>query len=212
MFAGGRVSQHGPLRTGAEATRRTWQASSARKQGRSGPLHFVTVRTEISQGGQVVITEEQDLVYRERRPPTPRPRRPWIRRRRLMPRRRRSPAARRRPRLAGRGEPGPALPVLRADLQRAPHPLRPGLRPRRGVSRPARARPAAGPAHGRTGPARARPRCDYSYRLVAPLFDGQGLIVSASAEADAVRVRARDSAGCTTATGVISRQPAPVPE
>ena len=68
MFAGGRVSQHGPLRTGTEATRRTWQASSSLKQGRSGPLHFVTVRTEISQGGQVVITEEQDLVYRE---PTP---------------------------------------------------------------------------------------------------------------------------------------------
>ena len=75
MFAGGRVSQHGPLRTGAEATRRTWQASSARKQGRSGPLHFVTVRTEISQGGQVVITEEQDLVYREpAATPTPQPR------------------------------------------------------------------------------------------------------------------------------------------
>ena len=69
MFAGGRVSQHGPLRTGAEATRRTWQASSALKQGRSGPLHFVTVRTEISQGGQVVITEEQDLVYRGAAPP-----------------------------------------------------------------------------------------------------------------------------------------------
>jgi 3-methylfumaryl-CoA hydratase len=49
-------------------------------------------------------------------------------------------------------------------------------------------------------------QCDYSYRLVAPLFDGQGLIVSATADADAVRVRARDSAGCTTATGVI--QPA----
>ena len=65
MFAGGRVWRHGPLRPGAQATRRTWQASSARKQGRSGPLHFVTVRTEVSQGGQVVITEEQDLVYRE---------------------------------------------------------------------------------------------------------------------------------------------------
>ena len=65
MFAGGRVSQHGPLRIGAEATRRTWQASSARKQGRSGPLHFITVRSEISQDGRVVITEEQDLVYRE---------------------------------------------------------------------------------------------------------------------------------------------------
>jgi 3-methylfumaryl-CoA hydratase len=68
MFAGGRAWRHGELRIGSEATRRTWQASSVRKQGRSGPLHFVTVRTEISQGGsraQVVITEEQDLVYRE---------------------------------------------------------------------------------------------------------------------------------------------------
>ena len=80
MFAGGRASQHGPLRTGAEATRRTWQASSARKQGRSGPLHFITVRSEISQDGQVVITEEQDLVYREPAQPRIRSRRPMARR------------------------------------------------------------------------------------------------------------------------------------
>ena len=46
-------------------------------------------------------------------------------------------------------------------------------------------------------------RCDYSYRLVAPLFDGQGLIVSASAQEDAVRVTARDATSRTTATGVI---------
>src|SRR5690348_15554983 len=65
MFAGGRAWRHGALRIGAEATRRTWQASSVVKEGRTGPLHFVTVRTEISQGGQVVVSEEQDLVYRE---------------------------------------------------------------------------------------------------------------------------------------------------
>ena len=47
------------------------------------------------------------------------------------------------------------------------------------------------------------PCCDYSYRLVAPLFDGQGLIVSASAQEDAVRVTARDATSRTTATGVI---------
>ena len=41
MFAGGRVWRHGALRVGAQATRRTWQASSERKQGRSGPLTFV---------------------------------------------------------------------------------------------------------------------------------------------------------------------------
>ena len=50
--------------------------------------------------------------------------------------------------------------------------------------------------------------CDYSYRLVAPLFDGQGLVVSASADADAIRVTARDGAGRTTATGIISQKPA----
>ena len=65
MFAGGRAWRHGALRIGAEATRRTWQASAVVKQGRTGPLHFVTVRTEISQGGAVVVSEEQDLVYRE---------------------------------------------------------------------------------------------------------------------------------------------------
>ena len=52
-------------------------------------------------------------------------------------------------------------------------------------------------------------RCDYSYRLVAPLFDGQGLIVSAAVDADGVRVTARDNAGRTTATGVISAATAP---
>jgi len=46
-------------------------------------------------------------------------------------------------------------------------------------------------------------RCEYSYRLVAPLFDGQGLIVSAATDADAVRVSCRDAAGRVTATGVI---------
>ena len=56
----GRSDSPAPTRTA-----RTWLASSARKQGRSGPLVFVTVRTEVSQDGQVVITEEQDLVYRE---------------------------------------------------------------------------------------------------------------------------------------------------
>ena len=45
--------------------------------------------------------------------------------------------------------------------------------------------------------------CTYSYRLVAPLFDGQGLIVSAAADGDAVRVTTRDRAGRVTAVGVI---------
>jgi 3-methylfumaryl-CoA hydratase len=48
------------------------------------------------------------------------------------------------------------------------------------------------------GPAR------YSYRLVAPLYEDQGLIVSASPDGDSVRVSCRDAAGRVTATGVIS--------
>ena len=51
----------------------------------------------------------------------------------------------------------------------------------------------------------ARPAgSEYSYRLVAPLFEDQGLIVSAAQDVDAVRVSCRDAAGRVTATGQIS--------
>ena len=39
--------------------------SSTRKEGRTGPLGFVTLRHEIWQGDQLCVTEGQDLVYRE---------------------------------------------------------------------------------------------------------------------------------------------------
>ena len=207
MFAGGRVSQHGALRTGAEATRRTWQASSAVRQGRTGPLHFVTVRSEISQGGQVVITEEQDLVYREPAPPgAPAP----------------PPAAPdpQPPAAGGRAEPGPPPP---ADGRDWPVEVSPVLLFRfSALTYNAHrihydreyARAEGYPGLVVHGPLQAllmaelarsgRPaRCEYSYRLVAPLFDGQGLIVSAATDADAVRVSCRDAAGRVTATGVI---------
>jgi len=45
---------------------------------------------------------------------------------------------------------------------------------------------------------------EYSYRLVAPLYDDQGLIVSAAPDGDAVRVSCRDTTGRVTATGIIS--------
>ena len=64
MFAGGRVRTHRPLTLGAEAVRTTWVASTKEKTGRTGPLTFVTVRNDISQAGQVVIEDEQDIVYR----------------------------------------------------------------------------------------------------------------------------------------------------
>lgn len=63
MFAGGRVDTRRRLRIGEPATRTTWITDEAEKEGRTGPLRFVTVRHEISQG-EVVIVEEQDIVYR----------------------------------------------------------------------------------------------------------------------------------------------------
>lgn len=64
MFAGGRVSVHAPLLLGREATRRTWVTGSRTKEGRSGALRFVGVRTEISQDGRIAVVEENDIVYR----------------------------------------------------------------------------------------------------------------------------------------------------
>jgi 3-methylfumaryl-CoA hydratase len=197
MFAGGRASQSGQLRIGAEATRRTWQASSSLKNGRSGPLYFVTVRSEISQGGQVVVTEEQDLVYREpaensgqpsaaaadpQRPPPGS--REWqvevspvllfrfsaltYNAHRIHYDQEYARAAEGYPGLVVHG---PLQVLLMAELAR------------REAARPA----ASG----------------FSYRLVAPLFEGQGLIVSVAADGQKIHVMTRDSADRTTAVGVI---------
>lgn len=64
MFAGGRVTAHGELRYGEPATRTTRLVRTVDKEGRSGPMTFATVRTEIEQGGRTVIADEQDIVYR----------------------------------------------------------------------------------------------------------------------------------------------------
>ncbi|MCW2724091.1 MAG: 3-methylfumaryl-CoA hydratase [Frankiales bacterium] len=64
MFAGGRVTLHTPLRFGEPATRTTRVVHTAEKDGRSGRLTFVTVRSDIEQGGRLAIGDEQDIVYR----------------------------------------------------------------------------------------------------------------------------------------------------
>ena len=55
----------------------------------------------------------------------------------------------------------------------------------------------------------ARPpgRCEYSYRLVAPLFEDQGLVVSATPEGETTSVSCRDAGGRVTATGVVGPVP-----
>ena len=64
MWAGSRLSFPRPLPLGVRATRRSEIADVQVKQGRSGPLAFVTVRHEISTTEGLCIDEEHDLVFR----------------------------------------------------------------------------------------------------------------------------------------------------
>lgn len=64
MWAGGRLNFHAPLKAGTPAVKSSTIDSIESKQGRSGPLAFVTIRHDIVQAGQTCVTEWQDLVYR----------------------------------------------------------------------------------------------------------------------------------------------------
>ena len=65
MWAGGRLTFVRPLRVGDRAVKRSVIKSVVEKQGRSGHLCFVLVEHQITVYGNICLTEEQDLVYRE---------------------------------------------------------------------------------------------------------------------------------------------------
>jgi 3-methylfumaryl-CoA hydratase len=67
MFAGARIRQMRPLTLGEPALSQERIEKAVKKQGRSGPLTFVTTRNEISQQGVACIVEEQNYVFIERR-------------------------------------------------------------------------------------------------------------------------------------------------
>lgn len=69
MWAGGRVTFNSALRVGVEAEKTSTVTAIEEKKGRTGSLLFVTVRHDVVQGGNLVISEEQDIVYREPSPP-----------------------------------------------------------------------------------------------------------------------------------------------
>ncbi|MEW9918238.1 acyl dehydratase [Marimonas sp. MJW-29] len=80
MWAAGRLAFHAPLKVGAPAERVTVCENHQRKEGRSGPLGFVTLRHEMHQEGRLCVTEWQDLVYREDPSPhAPKPKAPVAR-------------------------------------------------------------------------------------------------------------------------------------
>jgi 3-methylfumaryl-CoA hydratase len=196
MWAGGRVRTSGSVRCGEAATRRSSVLSVREKQGRSGPLTFVVVRHQVLQRGQVVIDEEQDIVYRAAASPTaPAP----------------SPDAS-----------GPVVPVSAGEwaIETSPtllfrfsaltynaHRIHydrdyardvegyPGLLTHGPLQ--ALAMAEAGRATGRDGDLR------FEYRLTAPLFDYQGMVVQAARDGDATVTAVRDLYGRQTASGTL---------
>jgi 3-methylfumaryl-CoA hydratase len=65
MWAGSRVVFHEALRVGEKIRRVSRIARVESKQGRSGPLVFITVQHEIQQAGMLSIAEEHDIAYRD---------------------------------------------------------------------------------------------------------------------------------------------------
>ena len=65
MFAGKRTTFRAPLHIGDEVRRESVIQSVTPKQGRTGQMVFVTVKTDIYSPRGLAITEEQDIVYRE---------------------------------------------------------------------------------------------------------------------------------------------------
>jgi 3-methylfumaryl-CoA hydratase len=64
MWAGSRLEFMRPLTVGSDASRVTTIKDVAMKEGRSGPLVFVTVRHEVSDAQGVLLADEHDIVYR----------------------------------------------------------------------------------------------------------------------------------------------------
>lgn len=73
MFAGARLRVHRPLVIGEPAVRHGTVRDVVQKSGKSGTLAFVTVAYRFEQRGETCLEEEQDIVYREPGAPVPAP-------------------------------------------------------------------------------------------------------------------------------------------
>jgi 3-methylfumaryl-CoA hydratase len=75
MIAGGRLRFAARLPVDEPIERVSTLAGVRVKQGRTGEMAFVTVRHEYRVAGRIAVTEEQDVVYRSQPPCTARPQR-----------------------------------------------------------------------------------------------------------------------------------------
>jgi 3-methylfumaryl-CoA hydratase len=66
MAAGSRLTFHEPIPFGADVKRVTRIMSIVEKQGRTGPLAFLTYRYQVFNGATLCVTEEFDVVFREK--------------------------------------------------------------------------------------------------------------------------------------------------
>ncbi len=196
MWAGGRVRTSGPLICGEQAIKRSRVLSVQEKQGRSGALTFVVVGHQVLQEGRTVIDEQQDIVYREATssagpPSSPPPSGP------VVPARDGEQEIEVTPTLLFRFS---ALTYnahrihydrdYARDAEGYPGLLTHGPLQALAMAEAARAAGCGGHQH-------------FEYRLTAPLFDHQGMIVSLAKQPDAMATAVRDSYGRQTATGVL---------
>lgn len=203
MWASGRVRTLAPLVVGSDATRTSVVARTQEKVGRSGAMTFVTVRHTVAQGAVVVVEEDQHIVYRQ------------------PPEKVAAAAADDTPAevpvVAGEWpiEVTPTLLARYSALTYNGHRIHydrdfardvegyPGLLVHGPLQAVAMAEAARRLLGGAVVP------LDFDYRLVAPLFDHQGMIVVARGEGDAIVTVVRDRWGRHTAEGRLTRLPHP---
>ncbi|MBV9593587.1 MAG: MaoC family dehydratase N-terminal domain-containing protein [Actinobacteria bacterium] len=200
MWAGGSLHLRGHLHVGHEATRRSTVIGSERKAGRSGPFTIVTVRHEIIQRGEIVVEERQELVYRARA---------------LVE--------------ASDSVASATTRVLPSEAQDWEIPISPTLLFRysaltynahrihydRDYARQVEGYPGLvvhGPLQAmamaeylRRNRIATGPGTVFTYRLVSPLFEDQGMRVTASQEAGEVTTQVCDASGRLTARGTVTR-------
>ncbi len=66
MAAGSRIAFHAPIRFGADIRRVTRILNVTEKQGRTGPLVFLTSQHQMFDGPTLCVSEEYDVVFREK--------------------------------------------------------------------------------------------------------------------------------------------------
>jgi 3-methylfumaryl-CoA hydratase len=197
MWAGGHVRTAGPLRCGEPATRRSRVESVQDKQGRSGPLTFVVVHHQILQRESIVIDERQDIVYREAVTPSGQATAPAGE----------TPAI---PPADGEWaiEVSPTLLFRFSALTYNAH----RIHYDRDYARDVEGYPGLlthGPLQALAMAEAARAAgwhdgdLSFGYRLLSPLFDHQGMAVSAAREQDAIITAVRDLHGRETAAGTL---------